>query len=66
MLLITEEALDSTSTPSLNGVSIALASLFSLLIGFTLGAICWKVRNIRLASLGGDRLNFIPKPAQVS
>ncbi|XP_067415944.1 kit ligand [Emydura macquarii macquarii] len=37
-----KEALDSTSSRSLNGVSIALASLFSLLIGFTLGAICWK------------------------
>uniref|UniRef100_A0A674I260 Uncharacterized protein n=1 Tax=Terrapene triunguis TaxID=2587831 RepID=A0A674I260_9SAUR len=30
---------------------IALPSLFSLLIGFTLGAICWKVRNIKLTWL---------------
>ncbi|KAM7178946.1 kit ligand isoform 5-T5 [Macrochelys suwanniensis] len=37
-----KEALDFTSSPSLKGISIALPSLFSLLIGFTLGAICWK------------------------
>ncbi|XP_044844020.1 kit ligand [Mauremys mutica] len=36
------EALDFISSPSLKVISIALPSLFSLLIGFTLGAICWK------------------------
>ncbi|XP_014424481.2 kit ligand isoform X3 [Pelodiscus sinensis] len=37
-----KEMLNFPSSLSLNGISIALASLFSLLIGFTLGAICWK------------------------
>uniref|UniRef100_A0A8C3RQM7 Kit ligand n=1 Tax=Chelydra serpentina TaxID=8475 RepID=A0A8C3RQM7_CHESE len=47
------------------GISIALPSLFSLLIGFTLGAICWKVRNIKLTWLGRDRLHFIPKQTSI-
>uniref|UniRef100_A0A8C3S5M8 Kit ligand n=1 Tax=Chelydra serpentina TaxID=8475 RepID=A0A8C3S5M8_CHESE len=58
-------ALDFTSSPSLKGISIALPSLFSLLIGFTLGAICWKVRNIKLTWLGRDRLHFIPKQTSI-
>uniref|UniRef100_A0A8C3RM65 Kit ligand n=1 Tax=Chelydra serpentina TaxID=8475 RepID=A0A8C3RM65_CHESE len=52
-------------SPSLKGISIALPSLFSLLIGFTLGAICWKVRNIKLTWLGRDRLHFIPKQTSI-
>uniref|UniRef100_A0A8C3RM34 Kit ligand n=1 Tax=Chelydra serpentina TaxID=8475 RepID=A0A8C3RM34_CHESE len=53
------------TSPSLKGISIALPSLFSLLIGFTLGAICWKVRNIKLTWLGRDRLHFIPKQTSI-
>ncbi|XP_074868238.1 kit ligand isoform X5 [Carettochelys insculpta] len=37
-----KEVFDFTNSPSLKGISIAVVSLFSLLIGFTLGAICWK------------------------
>jgi len=44
--VITEEALGFISSSSLQGISIALTSLLSLLIGFILGAIYWKVRNI--------------------
>ncbi|NXV09853.1 SCF protein, partial [Cettia cetti] len=40
--LITEEALGFISSSSLQGISIALTSLLSLLIGFILGAIYWK------------------------
>lgn len=43
--LITEEALGFISSSSLQGISIALTSLLSLLIGFILGAIYWKVRD---------------------
>uniref|UniRef100_A0A8D0FCY4 Kit ligand n=1 Tax=Strix occidentalis caurina TaxID=311401 RepID=A0A8D0FCY4_STROC len=41
-----KEALGFISSSSLQGISIALTSLLSLLIGFILGAIYWKVRNI--------------------
>ncbi|XP_010217465.1 PREDICTED: kit ligand [Tinamus guttatus] len=37
-----KEALGFVSSPSLQGISIALTSLLSLLIGFILGAIYWK------------------------
>uniref|UniRef100_A0A8C6ZAP3 Kit ligand n=1 Tax=Nothoprocta perdicaria TaxID=30464 RepID=A0A8C6ZAP3_NOTPE len=37
-----KEALGFINNPSLQGVSIALTSLLSLLIGFVLGAIYWK------------------------
>ncbi|NXC18281.1 SCF protein, partial [Corythaeola cristata] len=40
--VITEEALGFISSSSLQGISIALTSLLSLLIGFILGAIYWK------------------------
>uniref|UniRef100_A0A8C4VW44 Kit ligand n=1 Tax=Gopherus evgoodei TaxID=1825980 RepID=A0A8C4VW44_9SAUR len=60
-----KEALDFISSPSLKVISIALPSLFSLLIGFTLGAICWKVRNIKLTWLGRDQLHFIPKQTSI-
>ncbi|NXF24177.1 SCF protein, partial [Rhodinocichla rosea] len=40
--LITEEALGFISSSSLQGISIALTSLLSLLIGFILGALYWK------------------------
>ncbi|NWY58631.1 SCF protein, partial [Chionis minor] len=40
--VITEEALGFISGSSLQGISIALTSLLSLLIGFILGAIYWK------------------------
>ncbi|KAI1238996.1 hypothetical protein IHE44_0012094 [Lamprotornis superbus] len=37
-----KEALGFISSSSLQGISIALTSLLSLLIGFILGAIYWK------------------------
>lgn len=40
--VIAEEALGFISSSSLQGISIALTSLLSLLIGFILGAIYWK------------------------
>ncbi|NXV75722.1 SCF protein, partial [Atlantisia rogersi] len=40
--VITEEALGFISSSSLQGISVALTSLLSLLIGFILGAIYWK------------------------
>ncbi|KAF1476824.1 Kit ligand, partial [Eudyptula minor novaehollandiae] len=40
--VITEEAFGFISSSSLQGISIALTSLLSLLIGFILGAIYWK------------------------
>uniref|UniRef100_A0A8C0GPS5 Kit ligand n=1 Tax=Chelonoidis abingdonii TaxID=106734 RepID=A0A8C0GPS5_CHEAB len=60
-----KEALDFISSPSLKVISIALPSLFSLLIGFTLGAICWKVRNIKFTWLARDQLHFIPKQTSI-
>jgi len=49
--VIAEEALGFISSSSLQGISIALTSLLSLLIGFILGAIYWKVRSISLNCL---------------
>ncbi|POI34779.1 hypothetical protein CIB84_001469, partial [Bambusicola thoracicus] len=46
-----KEALGFISSSSLQGISIALTSLLSLLIGFVLGAIYWKVRSISLNCL---------------
>ncbi|XP_019370386.1 PREDICTED: kit ligand isoform X1 [Gavialis gangeticus] len=37
-----QDTLGYTSSSSLQGISIALPSLFSLLIGLALGAVCWK------------------------
>uniref|UniRef100_A0A8D2Q7V4 Kit ligand n=1 Tax=Varanus komodoensis TaxID=61221 RepID=A0A8D2Q7V4_VARKO len=39
--------LDFLSGPSMQGISIALTSMVTLFIGFILGALCWKVRNIK-------------------
>lgn len=52
--LITEEALGFISNSSLQGISIALTSLLSLLIGFILGALYWKVRDTTYNCLHGD------------
>uniref|UniRef100_A0A663MMN7 Kit ligand n=1 Tax=Athene cunicularia TaxID=194338 RepID=A0A663MMN7_ATHCN len=49
-----KEALGFISSSSLQGISIALTSLLSLLIGFILGAIYWKVRNITFNCLHSD------------
>ncbi|XP_054844231.1 kit ligand isoform X3 [Eublepharis macularius] len=42
-----KEALGLLSSPSLQGISIALTSLVTLFIGFILGALCWKKATCR-------------------
>ncbi|XP_048356389.1 kit ligand isoform X2 [Sphaerodactylus townsendi] len=37
-----KEALGLLSSPSMQGISIALTSLVTLFVGFILGALCWK------------------------
>uniref|UniRef100_A0A8C9LES8 Kit ligand n=1 Tax=Pavo cristatus TaxID=9049 RepID=A0A8C9LES8_PAVCR len=54
-----KEALGFISSSSLQGISIALTSLLSLLIGFILGAIYWKVRNISFNCLHNPLVSFL-------
>nr|XP_056702501.1 kit ligand [Euleptes europaea] len=49
-----KEALGLLSSPSLQGISIAVTSLVTLFVGFVLGALCWK-KTIRRHLLESDR-----------